>query len=187
MEEKAWQARRKAWTKNAWVNGIKWLALETTGYLLWLTYLVAAMGVPLEDLQFQGLTKDLSCCSLSSPQTSPCWVSSRPNAFPIGCSEPVAEWGRDAKTGPFLEAMELLCWLNLPQCGLTSLSDGLGATFLDSILFLTFPSLCVCVCKTFIIFWHSFQLSPATPSFSLPQVLALIESMHFLLRFSKFF
>lgn len=46
---------------------------------------------------------------------------------------------------------------------------------------------CVCVCETFIIFWQSFQLSPATPSFSLPQVLALIESMHFLLRFSKFF
>lgn len=53
--------------------------------------------------------------------------------IPRGCTQPVAESGRDTKTGPFLRAMELLCWLTLPGCALTALPSGLVATFSGSL------------------------------------------------------
>ena len=53
--------------------------------------------------------------------------------IPRGCTQPVVESSRDTKTGPFLRAMELLCWLTLPGCALTSLPSGLVATFSGSL------------------------------------------------------
>lgn len=73
-------------------------------------HLVATMGMAFVDANSR---EHSSLRALAAALWNPHWVSLNPHPFPAGCSQPVAEWGKDTKTSPILGNMKLPCWLTL--------------------------------------------------------------------------